>query len=366
MVSRAWPDTVTMKIRLRKIVSLAVVCVILAVSGVLWHQHQSGSDKSHQRHMSVPQVEVAPVTHGSINESISALGVIQAAQQVQIAPQLSGQVVAITYQPGEYVKKGQILFRLDDRIYQAKLNAAQAALTLSKLSYTRNKALTQYGAQSKQNLDALQATYQQDLSAVSTNKTYLAQTVIRAPFSGYIGMNTVSVGSYVQPGQVLATLTDRVHLRVDYWLPEQYVTDIALNQLVNVRLSDTTHAPYQGHVTYIAPTVDSATHNIELQATITSSDAQLTPGLFVKVKQITHPNTQALMIPQRAVVPTMTGNAVYVVRDQHAYEVPVTVGRESSEARVAVLSGLQANEDVVVVGQQRLQNGSAIHEVAAP
>lgn len=343
-----------------------IVSIIIVVLVVLILIVRSGISKKNVKDQSnkVPVV-IASVSEMSIPNQVQAVGTLQPKRQVSIAPQISGQVTQVAYVPGSYVKANALLVQLDDRIYASKLTSAASALRLAKMNYQRLQQLSKSGAASKQALDQSRATFQQAKAAVSTNKTYLSQARIVAPFAGFVGPKLVSIGDYVQKGEQLTTLTDRSELRVDFHLPERYISHIKLGQVVNIEVPTQKKLEVKGKVTYISPIVDEVTHSIALEATMPNEDNKLAPGLFVRIRQTLHNRPHALMIPQSSIVPSISGPKVYVVNKNMTVTLTRIRTGQSKGGRIEVLSGLDSKNRIVSAGQQRLQDGAAVREVSS-
>lgn len=347
---------------MRRQYSIIVVLIVLLGLAVFWYEeHQIDHNSPKSERVAIP-VTVTKVKRKVVPSQVEAIGTLQAKRQVDIAPQIAGKVVDVSYTPGSFVKRGKVLIQLDDRIYRAQLSSAQSALKLAETNYKRILQLIKSGAASRQLLDQERAAYQQAKASVSQNETYLAQTSIKAPFDSYVGPKNVSIGDYVQKGEKLTTMTDRSELQVDYALPERYLPRLKLGQLVEVVVPNESEIKVKGKVSYIAPTVNRLTHSVALHATIPNKENLLTPGLFVKVHQVTHINHHALVVPQASIVPTITGPKVFVIKNKKAMLKRIKTG-PAFQDMIEVKSGLRDGQLVVVAGQQRLQEGSLVKEV---
>lgn len=345
----------------RQYAVIALLVVILGL-GVYWYEERQIEVQAPKSERAAIPVSVTKVQRKVIPSQIEAIGTLQAKREVDIAPQIAGQVVAVSYTPGTFVKSGKVLIQLDDRIYRAQLTSAQSALKLAEMNYNRTLQLIKSGAASRQMLDQQRATYQQAKALVSQNETYLAQTHITAPFDGYVGAKNVSIGNYVQKGEKLTTVTDRSELRVDYALSERYLPKLKLGQKVEVVVPNQSHIKVEGDVAYISPTINRMTHSVDVHAIIPNKDNLLTPGLFVKIYQVTRINHHALVVPQASIVPTITGPKVFVIKNKKAMLTRIKTG-PTFDNMIEVKSGLQNGEVIVVAGQQRLQEGSLVKEV---
>lgn len=350
---------------IRKLILFALVALIIIGAGSVWHYQQQHENIVKSPTLIPVAVKVAKVESNTIPKQILSIGVLKAIQEINITPEIAGQIVAINYQPGTFVQKGTVLFQLDDRIYHAQLKSAQAALQLAQNNYQRYQKLMKFGAQSKQALDQMRAAFIEASAAVKTNQIYLSETQITAPFSGYVGARNISVGDYVQVGEALTTLTDRSQLLVEYQLPEKFLASLKLKQPVTLIVSKHNHEIYLGKVSYIAPTINVTTHSVTVQANLSNPQNRLTPGLLVHVVHTIGLARHALIIPLESLVPTITGAKVFIVVNGKAQAVNVKTGITFAN-KVEIIKGLKLGNLVVTAGQEQLRDGAAVREVNLP
>lgn len=308
---------------------------------------------------SAQSVHVTRVVNRRSSLQLPAVGTLKARQQINIAAQIAGQVVSISFTPGRYVVTGTPLVRLDDRIYKANLAEAKSALVLSESKYKRYKILSTKKVLAPQQLAEAKATYQEDLAKVQVNQTYLEQTVLRAPFSGYVGDHQVSVGDYVTAGQHLTTLVNRRDLLVSYLLPGQYQTQLHVGQAVQITVSGVAKK-IRAKVVYVAPTIDPVTHSIMVQAGIDNADNQLTPGAYAHVSQTISAARMVMMVPSHSIVAKGDERLVYRVFNGRVQAVAVKLG-DAADGWTTVRSGLQVGDQIVTAGQQQLSDGMTVN-----
>ena len=341
------------------------IVIILAIFGAwFYYNHSAQFSKANRSALNnaIP-VETAKVQSEDLPTFINTVGTLRASQKATISFEIGGRLESLNFQDGAFVKKGQVLAKLDDKIYLANLKSAQAALALSKAKYERMQRLAATGAEAKELLDESKAQYLQDQAKVMSNQAYVNEATILAPFDGYVGSHQVSSGDYITAGQAITNIVDRINLIADYQVPEKYLNKIKLGQLVNVKYGHTLHHPISGKVTFIAPQVDEQTHTIEINAAINNKEDQLAPGLFVNIEQTVGALQHALVVPQAAVVPTIDGAMVYKLVKNRAVSAIVKVG-PSIGGKTAILSGLESGDKVVISGQQQLKDGSLVREVS--
>lgn len=303
-------------------------------------------------------VKTVKVKQLVLPQTISAIGTLSARDRVQISPEIPGQVVAINFEAGDAVKKGQALFQLDDAVYQAKLIEAKASYKTAQVHYQRVKQLSQTGLTSKDDVDTSYAAYKTAQSHLAFASEQLNDTVLRAPIAGRVGERTVSIGQYVAVGQALLTLVDTQHLLVNYTLPAKYAARVKEGQRVFITLDD--HAKsYTATVSYVAAEIDQTTGTLSLQARILVPKQAIRPGQTVQINHQIGAAVPQVAIPQSAIVSTVSGPVVYQVIDNKVISTPVTLG-DTVKDKILVTKGLALGDEVVVRGTQHVHDGSLV------
>jgi multidrug efflux system membrane fusion protein len=357
------------------------------------------------------QSKAVPVT-------IPAVGTAEALASVQIRAQTTGQLSDVHFAEGQDVRKGQLLFTLDPRPFEAALSQAQAVL--ARDTATANNAeqqksryedlykrglipRDQYETQRASN-ESLQATLAADRAAVDNAKLNLAYTKIVAPMSGRTGALGVHVGDLVRANDAtpLVIINQVSPIYVSFSVPGRYLGDIrryqaqkklvvqakgqapiapgaqapapppptpSVGQTVAPGQGATVAAPEglveNGVVTFIDNTVDASTGTIKLKGTFQNADQGLWPGLFVQVTLNLTTEQGVIVVPATAVQPSASGQYVYVVKSDRTAEIrPVTVARQFGEEMI-IAKGLTVGEEVVTDGQLRLTPGAQV-TIAGP
>ena len=357
-------------------------------------------------------VVTAKVQTKSIPVTIPAVGTAEALQTVQIRAQTTGQLSAVHFSEGQEVRKGQPLFTLDPRPFQAALSQAEAVLardTATANNAERQKATyedlykrgliprDQYETQ-RASTESLQATLAADRATVENAKLNLGYTRIAAPISGRTGAMTVHAGDLVRANDAtpLVIINQLSPIYVSFAVPGRYLGDIrryqaqkplvvtargqaavapgaqapppppATSQAQQVAPGQGATAPAPvglvetGRVSFIDNTVDPLTGTIKLKGTFQNSDQGLWPGLFVTVELHVTTDENALVVPATAVQPSASGQYVYVVGGEGTAQIrPVVVSRQSGEEMI-ITQGLSAGEVVVIDGQLRLTPGATV------
>ncbi|MCU4178559.1 efflux RND transporter periplasmic adaptor subunit [Bosea sp. BH3] len=304
-------------------------------------------------------VEVANVEQMTVKEEVEALGTLAADEAVVIAPEIAGRVVSLGFKEGEPVKAGQALVKLDTAILDAELKQAQADLGLARDTHERMRALIARGTGTQVAVDESGAKLASAEARVELGKAKLAQSNILAPFNGVVGLRSVGVGDYVSVGKPLITLTNIDPIKIDFRVPETFLSRLRVGQAVSMRVDAVPDRSFTGKTYAIDPVLDVNGRAIRLRASIPNPDLVLKPGLFARLFITIDQRENAIVIPEMAVVPDGIGKMVYVVDGGKAKRVPVELGKRLP-GKVEVVSGLTPKMQIITAGQMRLRDGSPI------
>jgi membrane fusion protein (multidrug efflux system) len=307
-------------------------------------------------------VEGAPVTTAPMERTIEAVGTMQSNESVIVRPEISGRVVEILFEEGQAVEKDAILIRLDDATYRAQLAEAEAAAVLSRANFTRAEDLFKKKAGSERALDEARATRDADEAAVALAQAALDKTVLKASFDGVLGLRQVSVGDYVTPGQDIVNLEDMSPLKVDFRVPEIFLTQIAAGQDIEINVDALPGQDIGGTVYAIDPRVDAAGRSLLIRATVANDDGVLRPGLFARVNLVVASNKKALQVAEQALIPQGDKKFVYRVTDGKAEMVEIKTGLRR-KGMVEVTEGLKEGDTIIVAGHMKVQPGGAVSVV---
>jgi multidrug efflux system membrane fusion protein len=358
-------------------------------------------------------VVTARVQAKSVPVTIPAVGTAEPLSTVQIRAQVTGQLSAVHFAEGQEVKKGQLLFTIDPRPFEAALAQAQAVLardTATQQNAAQQSARyedlfkrgliprDQYEAQRASN-QSLQATLAADTAAVDNARLNVNYTRIAAPMSGRTGALGVHSGDLVRANDTtpMVVINQVSPIYVTFSVPGRYVGDIRRYQgqkALTVKAQGQAPLPpgaqaptpqvltpslaqqvspgqgatapvaqgvvETGRVSFIDNSVDSTTGTIKLKGTFDNADQGLWPGLFVQITLHLTNDVNAIVVPAAAVQPSASGQYVYVVKPDRTVELrPVTVARQQGE-EIIIAQGLSAGEEVVTDGQLRLTPGTQV------
>jgi len=300
---------------------------------------------------------------------VKAVGSLRAVRGVDVSSEISGLVRSVRFLSGESVEEGQVLVELNADADIAQLHAYQAAADLANTTYERDKKQFEIQAVSKATLDSEAADLRSKRAQVAQQQAVVDKKTIRAPFSGRLGISTVNRGQYVNPGDKIVTLQELNPLFVDFYLPQQQLSQIVLGQTVVVTTDTYTSRTFTGKITVISPKVDPDTRNFLVEATLANPKHVLLPGMYATVEVQAGAVQRYLTLPQTAVTYNPYGDTIFIVQEKGtgkdgkplltAQQSFVTVGPTRGD-QVAILSGVKEGDTVVTSGQLKLRNGSAV------
>ena len=357
---------------MRRRMLIMIIALIIVFGGIFgWNILRSYFMKKYFANFQPPPVTISAVTakNSTWTPSISAVGTLAAINGVSVSTEQSGNITDINFESGQMVKQGDLLIQIDDSVDQAQLQSAQATLALAKLSYQRYQKLYTEQAVSEQNRDQIFTNMQTAQASVNQIQATIAQKHITAPFTGKIGIRKVNLGQYVSPGTQLVSLQQMDPLFVNFSIPEQYLGSISLGQAIELEVAGYPKQSFVGKITAINSTVDTQTHNIQLQGTIPNKDNKLYPGLFANIKVMQPTQENVISVPQTAITYSLFGNSVYVIYDdgkdkdgktiQRVKQVFVSTGAEYKD-NIIITDGLKAGEQIVTSGQLKLDNATQV------
>lgn len=307
-------------------------------------------------------VIAAPVKMTSFADQVEALGTTKSNEMAVITADTAEKVTAIHFTEGQEVKKGDLLITLAKGEEDADLKSAQAQLSEAQSAYNRAKELQSSNALSKATLEERLATLRQRRAAVAAVSARLNKRAITAPFDGVLGLREVSVGTLVQPGNVITTLDDISVIKVDFDVPSVFLPALSTGLKVIGKVEAFGERQFTGEVQTINTQVDPVTRTLKVRAIIPNEDRALKPGLLMTINL--HKNQrQALVIPEEALIKRSDKNFVYLVETTNgktiAKETEIKIGSRNP-GEIEVLSGLNESDKIITHGIVKLQNGAEI------
>lgn len=344
---------------LRKLQLALCATLLIAAAGCSRQPVSAGKESGEQ---AVDIVSVAAAMQ-PLGVEIEAVGTARANESVEVTSKSSNIVTAIRFEEGDRVRKGAVLVELDSAEVRASLAEAEATLAESESQFKRSRNLYAQQALSVSQLDLIEATMKANRARVDIAKARLADTIIRASFSGITGFRRVSVGSLVNSGSVITTLDDTSLIKLDFTVAETYIHALEKNLPVAAMTAGLPGKVFRGKVTNLDSRVDPVTRSIAVRAELPNETGVLRPGMFMTVR-LQGEVAPALLIPEGAIVPEQGHTYVFVVANDVAVRRQVKLGKRRP-GEVEILEGLQEHERVVTEGTQNLRDGIAVREQQA-
>lgn len=304
------------------------------------------------------EVNAVVVTPRQFSNIITLSGSIEPNEQVQIRSEVSGIVRNLAFQEGTMVSKGQLLLRIDDSELQAQLIQAQAREKLAEENENRARLLLEKEAISQQEYDVAHADYETAKAQTVLIKAQIAKTTVNAPFSGKIGLRSVSEGEYLTPTTVVANLSSINPVKILFSVPEKYSGRVQVGQDLQFNVSGS-ESKYNAKVYAIEPGVDATTRTIRLRAIAENPDGRLFPGAFARVELPLDRIENAVLVPTQAVVPIQDGKQVYLLKNGVATATPVE-SESRTRTDVLITNGVTIGDTVLVSGIMSLKDGMPV------
>ena len=346
-------------------------CVVLLIAGLAFGKYLqikqliANAPKPGAQTVSAAKAEVL-----EWQPQISAVGTVTAFRGVDISSEVTGLVREVLFKSGQNVKRGDLLIQLNADADIAQLHSLEAAAELSATVLKRDQAQLAAEGVSQAQVDADAADLKSKRAQVAQQAAVVEKKAIRAPFNGRLGITTVNPGQYINTGDKLVTLQTIDPVYIDFFVPQKQISSLKLGQNLKVSSDAFAGQEFVGQVSSINPKIDTASRNVQVQATLSNQKQLLLPGMFANVALDVGDKNKFVTLPQTAISYNPYGSTVFVVKDGDkkddkgnttlvAQQVFVTTGPTRGD-QVAVLTGLQAGQMVVTSGQLKLKNGTPV------
>jgi membrane fusion protein (multidrug efflux system) len=304
-------------------------------------------------------VEVAVARTDTVVDAILATGQVEALQSIELRPDVEGRIVQILVHEGALVERGTPLFKVDDAELKAQVARAEADRDLARQSLARTRDLLAEKASSQSELERAQATARSNDAQLELLKVRLDRTIVRAPFAGIVGQRSVSLGDYVTTDTRLLSLHTVSPQRASFQVPERYADQLKIGQQVTFRVAALRGREFTGRVDFVDPIVQLPGRTITVKALTPNPKRELQPGMFIEARLATAVRPSAVVIPEDAIVALQGSTFVWVVAQGKATRRQVDLGVRTP-GFVEARTGVEAAEQVVVGGQERLGEGTQV------
>jgi membrane fusion protein (multidrug efflux system) len=346
-----------------KVRNLIYALLIIGLGGFIAYRVVSNKSKNDESKKSGDKDKPTTVTGiviktSTFDNNLSLSGSIEANEQIEIHSEVSGIVEGIYFTEGSYVNKGQVLLKVNDIELKAQLRQAQTREGLAGENERRAKLLLQKEAISQEEFDVANADYASAKAQTQLIKAQIAKTSVKAPFSGKVGLRSISPGTYITPTILVAKLVNTSKLKITFSIPEKYATQVNSGSQIDFTVSGSSKT-YSAKIYAIEPEVAVATRTLQIRAVADNADGKLLPGTFADIKLPLNIIKDAIVVPSEAIVPIQDGKKVFISDMGKAKEVKVEATTRT-DSSILILSGLKAGDTLVTSGVMALKNEAPI------
>ncbi len=293
-----------------------------------------------------------------VDNNLYVTGTVIANESVDVRSEISGKVIAVYFKDGQQLKEGELLLKMEDADLKAQLRKVQAQIVLFKEKKDRYEKLFKIQGVSKEELDASTNELESLQADADVLTVQLKRTSLFAPFNGVIGLKNISVGAYISPQQIVASIQQINKIKIDFAVPEKYSTEVIKGSKINFSIDGNTSI-FSAEVLATESSVDVTTRTLMIRALADNSKGVLKPGLFVNVTVKLETTKDALMLPSIAIVPILKGHQVFVSNDGVATAAKVKLGVRN-DSTIQIVEGIQPGDTIVTVGVMGVRDGTPL------
>ena len=324
------------------------VCLLLSACG---------SKKTIKANSPVPVVDVIITRAQSVSNIIEVNGSIVANQYVVLRPEVAGRITYLNVHEGQKVVKGALIARINDEDLEAQLNKSKVLLELAVQTEERLRKLLAINGVNQSDYDAALNQVNSIKADIKYYAALIDKTMIRAPFSGVLGLRNVSVGAYVSNTDLIASLQQLDSLKVDFTLPDEYSSVIHMGDTISILTDGISQAKQKAVIIATEPQVNTQTRNLKVRALLGKGANNI--GAFVKVFVDAGTNANAIMVPTGAIIPDDKSNKVIIVRGGKSVYTDVKTGVRQSN-NVEITKGVSVGDSIAVSGILFTRNNGAV------
>lgn len=337
---------------------LAVIAALIANRMGYFSAKPSGPELISGRTSNVLPVLAVVAEPKPLTDMVTAAGSVLPDEQVEISAEAAGRIVSIHFEEGTKVEAGDLLITVNNADLLAQIERNKFQVSLAEERESRQRALLERQGISQQS-------YDQAFTELSTLKAeeallqaQLEKTIIRAPFSGVLGLRHISEGSYVSPGMKIVRLAKTSPVKIDFSVPERFAGFLKTGTKVTFSVGNQP-GKFEAEITAIEPVIDQETRSMIVRAVYPNENGSILPGSFARVELVLESLDNALQIPAQALVPEMGSSKVYVYSRGTANPVTVTTGLRTS-SHIQIVSGISPGDTVITSGILQMRPGMEV------
>jgi membrane fusion protein, multidrug efflux system len=300
-------------------------------------------------------VEAQVIKESKLDNKLVVTGSILPNESLELKSESSGKITSISFQEGKAVTKGSLLLEINNDDIKAQLQKQKYNQKLNQDNEFRQNKLLEKDAISQEEYDNALNRLNTTVADIKILEAQLEKTRIKAPFDGVIGLRYVSLGAYISPSTIVATLYNISPAKVEFAIPARYSAQVKPGEKIFCRVENDLTV-YEGIVYAVEPRIDPETRTLKIRAQADNKSGSLLPGQFVRVELILKSQANALLVPTEAVIPDQGGKKVFIVSAGKAKEAKIETGIRT-ENSLEVLSGLKAGDTLITTGILQLRQG---------
>ena len=327
---------------------LIYITSLLCSSLVLFSCGQrTDAEKTKPQSNAPVMVDVIVASSRSIQNTVEANGSVVANEYVELHPEISGRITYLNVPEGAHIEQGTVIARINDADLQATLAKSKVQLDLYQKTEERDRKLLEIQGINQADYDLALNNVNSTKADIAYTEAQIDKTIIRAPFSGVVGLRQVSPGAFATPATIIATVQQLDKIKVDFTLPEQYTSIIRKGTLVDIEIDAASKTRRKGLVIATEPQINQTSRNLKVRAIL--QDGKGHPGAFVKVYVDAGADKQAIMVPTNCIIPEDRNNQLILVKGGKAQFVNVETGVREAD-NVEITKGINSGDTVVVTG----------------
>lgn len=318
----------------------------------------SASSNRNQGQTRSLNVNAKVIKYSDLEDVLRITGILLPDEEVDLSFESSGKVTDIFFKEGTNVKKGQLLAKINDKPLQAELKKLEAQLPLAQDRVFRQKSLLAKDAVSQEAYESVNTELDKLNADIELIKARIAQTELRAPFDGVIGLRQISEGAYASSSTIVSKLTKIIPLKVEFSVPEAYSNDIKNGKNLNFTIKGDSRS-YRASVYAVESKLDESTLSLRARALYPNPGGVLKPGQAATIEIVMNDLENAIIIPSLSTVAEMGRDIAYIYKEGRAHQIELKKGMRTA-SDVQVLDGLNIGDTLLVSGVMQLRDGMPV------
>ncbi|MCX6203376.1 MAG: efflux RND transporter periplasmic adaptor subunit [Bacteroidetes bacterium] len=336
---------------MRKLFILSFVCMIAAVG---CKEKPKSSDKFNAN--APVFVDIAIAATQVVDKSVEVNGSVLAAESIELRPEINGRITYLQIPEGKTVQAGTILAKINDADLQAQLEKIKVQLELANINEQRNLQLLKVKGINQSDYDISLQQVKSSKADLAYTQSLIDKTIVKAPFTGQIGLRQVSLGAFINTTSTIATLQKTDKLKIDFTLPEMFESYVKVGKSIKVQGIESGKTKLNASIFAIEPQINTTTRNIKVRAQL---QGKMLPGAYVKVYLAENSKKPIIMVPTNVIIPESKSKQVAIVKNGMAQFVDVETGYRTASA-VEIVKGINVGDSVIVAGMLFVRQGNKL------